>query len=248
MKPFALVTGCSRGIGAATVGRLLERGWEVLGISRRLDCEHQGVEGFHHQRLDLADLEMTSVYLTGAFHEIAQLDQRPRVGLVNNAGRLNPIGPLSRIGLRDLDAALRMNAAVPAWLAGHIASEVRSAPCRIVSLSSGAATRAYPGWGAYCASKSALRMADEVLAIELDEFPELAGRDTRVFSYSPGVVATEMQEQIRKIDVADFPRRERFDELHESGQLVPPEEPALEIVELLESGAGPRHQALRYQG
>jgi benzil reductase ((S)-benzoin forming) len=230
------------------VGELLAHGWEVLGVSRRLDCEHQGTDGFHHQRLDLADLELTSVYFTGAFHEIAQLDKRPRVGLVNNAGRLNPVGPLSRVGLRDLDASLRMNAAVPAWLAGHIASEVKGAPCRIVSLSSGAATSAYPGWGAYCASKSALRMADEVLAIELDEFPELAGRDTRVFSYAPGVVATEMQEQIRGIDIADFPRRERFEELHQSGQLVAPEGPAHEIVELLESGAGPRHQALRFQG
>lgn len=247
MKPFALVTGCSRGIGAATVRELLARGWEVLGISRRLDNEHEGLEDFHHQRLDLADLETTSVYLTGAFHEIARLEERPRVGLVNNAGRLNPVGPLSRVGLREFDAALRMNAAVPAWLSGHIAGAVTQAPCRIVSLSSGAATSAYPGWGAYCASKAALRMTDEVLAIELEEFDELAGRDTRVFSFAPGVVATGMQEQIRSVKVEDFPRRERFEELHRDGLLVAPEGPALQIVELLESGAGPRHQVMRFQ-
>lgn len=247
MKAFALVTGCSRGIGAATVRELLERGWEVLGISRRSDFEHQDSVGFHHQSLDLADLASTSAYFTGAFHELARLDERPRVGLVNNAGRIDPVGPLSRVDLREFDAALRLNAAVPAWLAGQIARAVTRAPCRIVSLSSGAATSAYPGWGAYCASKSALRMADEVLALELDEFDELAGRDTRVFSFAPGVVATQMQEQIRAAELADFPRRERFEELHRDGMLVDPEGPAQQIAELLESGAGPRHQTLRYQ-
>ena len=182
MKPFALVTGCSRGIGSATVRELLARGWEVLGVSRRQDCEFQEAEGFHHQRLDLTDFETTSVYFTGVFHEVARLADRPRVGLVNNAGRLNPVGPLSRVGLRELDAALRINAAVPTWLAGHFAGAVPKAPCRIVSLSSGAATNGYPGWGAYCAGKAALRMADEVLAVELEEFDELAGRDVRVFT------------------------------------------------------------------
>ena len=42
--------------------------------------------------------------------------------------------------------------------------------------------------------------------------------------------------------------RERFEELHRDGLLVPPEGPAKRIALLLESDAGPRHQVLRYEG
>lgn len=247
MNPFAIVTGCSRGIGAATARELTLRGWDVLGISRGELRDFEPADGFHHQRLDLSDLRATEDFFRGEFESLAQLASRPRVGLVNNAGRLDPVGPLARVSLLEFDVSMRLNASVPIWLAGRIAASVAHAPCRIVSLSSGAATSPYPGWGPYCASKAALRLADEVLGVELAEFSELAGRDTRVFSYAPGVVATAMQEQIRAVDIDDFPRRARFEELHANRQLADPSGPARQIADLLESNAGPQFQALRYE-
>jgi len=91
-------------------------------------------------------------------------------------------------------------------------------------------------------------MTDEVLAVEIDEVPELTGRDVRIFSFSPGVVATAMQTEIRDAKLEDFPRRERFEELYAKGQLHDPQGPAHAIADLLESGAGARHEVLRYEG
>ncbi len=248
MKPFALVTGCSRGIGAAVVDLLLERGWDVMGVSRSTSAATAPRDGFTHVALDLADLAAVQAFADGALADAARFADRPRVGLVNNAGVLEPVAPLSRAPLADLDRALRVNAAVPAWLAGRFAREAGAAPCRVVSLSSGAASNGYPGWGAYCASKAALAMADEVLAVELDEYDELAGKDVRVFTYAPGVVATRMQETIRATDTADFPRRARFEALHADGELADPAGPARDVVDRLESGDGPRRAVERFEG
>ena len=112
-------------------------------------------------------------------------------------------------------------------------------PLRIVNVSSGAATRASPGRSAYCQSTAALDMAGAVLAEELGEVPALMGRDVAVVSYSPGVVDTAMQEQLRAADESSFPRKQRFVDLFTSGELVRPEEPALEIVEFLVADAPP---------
>ena len=75
----------------------------------------------------------------------------------------------------------------------------------------------------------------------------LQGRDVRIVSYAPHVVATAMQEEIRAVDEARFPRRRKFVELKESNALVPPEGPAGEIAALLEADDLPRWSARRFE-
>ena len=66
-------------------------------------------------------------------------------------------------------------------------------------------------------------------------------------AYAPHVVATPMQEEIRDADTDDFPRRQRFVELHERDQLVPPQGPAAEIADLLEADDLPAWSERRFQ-
>ena len=112
---------------------------------------------------------------------------------------------------------------------------------------SGAAVNPYPGWAAYCAGKAALRMAGQVLGLEAAEVPALAGRDLAVVAYPPHVVATAMQEAIRATSPEQFPRRQKFALLHESGALVTPDGPAAEIAELLGSDGLPPFSERRYE-
>ena len=78
----------------------------------------------------------------------------------------------------------------------------------LVNLSSGAATSAYRGWAAYCASKAAVEMLTEVVGLE-----ERAS-GLRAYAVAPGVVDTDMQALIRSTPDEDFPAVARFRALH----------------------------------
>ncbi|QDU67873.1 SDR family NAD(P)-dependent oxidoreductase [Engelhardtia mirabilis] len=243
---FAIVTGTSRGLGLAVAGELLSRGWTVLGVARSAaPSQLAGAEGYSHAAVDLADSAAVEAVL-GPVTESSSLAGHGRIALVNNAGLLD-IAPIHKLDLAATGRSLAVNAAVPAWLAGRVlAGAATSARVRIVDVSSGAATSAYPGWGAYCASKAALRMFGQVLALEHEELDEHRGLDVGLVSYSPGVVDTTMQGQIRTAALEDFPRRARFEALHADGELVDAALPAREIAELLEADRPPLWQERRF--
>lgn len=231
-KPLAIVTGSSSGIGAALVQDLLSRGWAVVGLARRevaLDNPD-----YHHICLDLSDSKACEEYFAGDFDEKYLRADFSKIALINNAATLSPTGPLTEVKLGDLEKSFTLNIAFPAWFMGYIVAKSSSEmPLRIINLSSGAASSAYPGWASYCMSKAALRMAGQNLALEVEEVEALKGRDVKVLDYAPGVVDTPMQVQARSADPASFPRVQKFVELHSTGQLVDPKSPAKELGELL---------------
>ncbi len=247
-RPLAIVTGSSRGIGRAVTSELLDRDFDVLGIARSEPDGCEGNDRYRHLAADLSDPEALATVFDAELAAALALDRRPRVGLVNNAATLDVAG-ITELGPRRLVQALTLNVAAPVQMYRFVLEHVPAAtPLRIVDISSGAATSAYPGWTAYCSSKAALDMAGQVLAAELDESPALAGRNASVCAYAPGVVATSMQDEIRRADQAAFPRRQRFIQLYEDGALVDPRGPAHEIVELLLSESAPRFSRRRYSG
>lgn len=245
MERLAIVTGTSRGLGAAIARELLERDWDVWGVARGEAPADLDGPRYVHQRLDLGDLARLRDWVEDALGR--DLAGVRRVGVVNNAGTVQPVAPLHEADLEAVHGALVVNALAPTWLTARVLARFPSVPVRVVDVSSGAATSPYPGWGAYCASKAALDMFGRVLATEVQETPALADRDVRVVSYSPHVVATRMQEEVRASDPAAFPRRARFEALHAEGELIAPEGPAAEIATLLEADDLPPHSTLRHQ-
>ena len=243
---LALVTGSSSGIGRSVAEQLLQRGWRVVGVARRdVDIAH---EAYHHVRLDLAELDAVTDYFENRFAAESGLSGATRVGLVNNAGLLEPVAPLHKASADALRRAYLVNAVAPQWLMGYFLRAAPPVPLRIVNVSSGAATNAYPGWGAYCATKAALRMAGEVVGTEAELYAAEGRRDVALVSYSPGVVDTDMQGLIRTKSAEDFPNVERFIGLHEKGQLVPVDKPSAEICDMLEADGLPMTDERRYGG
>ena len=236
-QPLAIVTGTTRGLGLAVARGLLERGWRVIGIARGTAPSELDAPAYRHLAHDLTDLEGLEARLAELRGEFDPASAE-RLGLVNNAAML-AIEATHELTARNLAQSFAVGVTAPAWLMGWALRAAPTIPLRIVNVSSGAATRAYPGWSAYCQSKAALDMAGAVLAEELGEVPALMNRDVAVVSYSPGVVDTAMQEQLRAADESSFPRKQRFVDLFTSGELVRPEEPALEIVEFLVADAPP---------
>lgn len=248
MTRLALVTGTSRGIGAAVALELLDRGWHVQGLARGQAPANLLRDSYQHQRADLSDLSALEHWFEEEFAPQLQQLGATRVGLVNNAAQLSPVGPATSLVASEFARHLAVNVVAPTWLAGALLRRLpQKAVLRVVNLSSGAATSAYPGWSAYCAGKAALAMTGEVLALESDAYPELAGRDLSVVTFLPNVVATRMQEQLRETPPELFPQHQHFIDLQQSGALVAPEGPAAQIVDLLERDDLPRHLVTRYE-
>jgi NAD(P)-dependent dehydrogenase (short-subunit alcohol dehydrogenase family) len=245
---LAIVTGTSSGIGAATVHELIRRGWTVIGVARRAGpLDHPN---YRHLVADLSDTAALESGLGAILvRELARGWQR--VGLVNNAADSDPLGSFESVSPLEVRRAHAVNLVAPIWLMGLV---TRSAPAgaavRIVNVSSGAAANAFPGLGAYCAAKAGLRMAGQVMAVELDSAlrPGGARPDATIFSYEPGIVDTAMQTTARERSPAAFPWVGMFTGFVRDKMLVPPTGPAREIVDYLESPKAPRFTERRFAG
>lgn len=205
----AILTGHSRGLGAALAADLQGRGFEVLGIARHPAADIQAQQ----IALDLADTAALRAWLdTGAL--AAFVANATQVLLINNAGTVQPIGPAGTPAAEAVERALALNLTAPLLLTGaFIAATAHCADRRVLHVSSGAGRHAYPGWSLYCAGKAALDRHAQALALE--KHPGL-----RIASLAPGVVNTDMQAEIRACSAEQFPLRERFVELQTRGQLA----------------------------
>lgn len=181
-----VVTGASSGIGAASVRRFVETGWQTVAVARREEQLRELADetGAYPVVCDVTDEEQVSRMVA----EVAATGGA--TGLVNNAG--GAIGTesvehssnedwrrmfeVNVLGLRSVTAAmlplLREGARSTGWAS-------------ILNLTSTAGLNAYPGGGGYNASKFAAHAVTEVMRLEL------AGEPIRVMELAPGLVHTE---------------------------------------------------------
>lgn len=179
MKPVALVTGASRGIGAA-VARALAPGHHLLLGGRdtaALTALAGQLPGARPWPVELTD----GAALAEATAGIEHLDV-----LVHSAG----IGLLGTVADTPADVWRRqfeINVVAVAELTRLLLPALRAARGRVVLVNSGAGLAARPGWASYAASKFALRAFADALRDEESD----AG--VRVTSVHPGRVDTDMQ-------------------------------------------------------
>ncbi len=182
MSPVALVTGASRGIGAA-VARALAPGHDVLlgGRDRTaLDALSAELPGSRPWPVELTDPDAVARAVAG----IERLDV-----LVHSAGS----GVLGTVADTPADVWRRqfdVNVVAVAELTRLLLPALRAARGRVVLVNSGAGLNARPGWASYAASKFALRAFADALRAE--EAPH----GVRVTSVHPGRTDTDMQRQV----------------------------------------------------
>jgi benzil reductase ((S)-benzoin forming) len=224
----AILTGHTRGLGAAIAAELLSRQIAVLGISRNRndELEKQFSGALQQAAIDLGDAAALENWLDGGALQRFIAGGDP-VLLINNAGTVQPVGPIDTQDASTIARAVGLNVTAPLMLASAVAAAGRAAAdVRILHVSSGAARNAYPGWSIYCATKAALDQ--HARAVMLDRTPRV-----RICSLAPGVIDTDMQAAIRATPLERFPLRERFDGLKRDGQLASPADCAARLVDYL---------------
>lgn len=214
------VTGGTSGLGLALVRELHRRGAAVAFLARTADRVHAvaaAVAGSHGIVGDVsrkADVYPIALQVTAA---LGGLDV-----LVNNASTLGPVPlvPLADTDCEDLEAAFATNVIGPFRLTrallGALAASAREARGPLViNVSSDAAETPYPGWGAYGASKAALRHLSRIWR------EELIGLGVDVVAVDPGDMDTPMH-------ALALPDADR-------AALKRPEQAAVEIADLIEA-------------
>lgn len=224
----AVLTGHTKGLGAAIAATLLARGIPVLGLARTRNRAQDSTSAALLQQveLDLADSAAVAQWLAGDALR-AFLQGCKTALLINNAGTVQPVGPLETQDVAAVGRAIALNVAAPAMLsAAFTQAAAHAQDRRILHVSSGAARNAYPGWSVYCATKAALD--HHARAVVLDNSEAL-----RICSLAPGVIDTDMQAEIRAASPQRFPLRARFEALKRDGALTSPQDAATRLVDYL---------------
>lgn len=227
-----LITGTTRGLGRALAEQALQHAGSFVISLSRTDSSIQG----NHQTIQI---DLNRIQDIGPAFACIKIDPHRTIALchtvlINNAGVLDPIAPLTDCDDKRLARNLQTNLTAPMVLSRHFFHFSRPLPGRkwIINLTSGASQSPYQGWSAYCASKAGLDMATRVMAMEFSQIdPSFAA-----CAIAPGTLDTRMQERIRRCSRKQFEQVDKFIQLKQNGSLDPPAHAASKILQLLMKG------------
>ena len=215
---IALVTGASRGIGAAVAIAFAAEGAEVIVTGRTqggLEEVDDAIRALGRTAVlfpaDLTDSGMIDEMALAIHQRFGRLDI-----LVGNAGILGSLTPMHQIEPSQWDAVLAINLTTNWRLVRAFDPLLRLSPAgRALFVSSGAGDGRHPYWGAYAVSKGALNIMARTWAAELEN------TNVRVNLINPGGTRTTMRAEAFPGEDAD--------------SLPTPEEVALAFIPLVEA-------------
>ena len=187
----ALVTGSSRGIGAATAKALAQRGAHVVITGRKVK-DLEAVEDAIHQAggsatiapMDLAESDSIARLAQAIAERWEKLDF-----LIINAAQLPTLTPVTQIDAKQFNQALTLNVlATQALIAAFDPLLKRAEAGRIIGLTSSLGQEPRPFWGAYGATKAAFENLLESHGKEVERISEM-----RVAILDPGATRTQMR-------------------------------------------------------
>ncbi|HTI25756.1 MAG TPA: SDR family oxidoreductase [Kutzneria sp.] len=181
-RPNALITGASRGIGAAVAAALAPTHDLLLG--------GRDVEALKTLAAQFPSASPWTVELSDAAALVEATSAIDRLDVLVHSAGVATLSPLAETSVDVWRTTMEVNVIAVAELTRLLLPALRTAAGQVVLINSGAGLNANPNWGAYAASKFALRAYADVLRAE-----EPALRVTTVY---PGRTATDMQRAIRE--------------------------------------------------
>ncbi|MHB8571923.1 MAG: SDR family NAD(P)-dependent oxidoreductase [Candidatus Dormibacteria bacterium] len=179
VRPVAVVTGASSGIGAATARVLHDAGYDLVLGARRLDRLREVARPLNARAIPLDVTDQRSVDgFAAAVGEVSVL--------VNNAGAAHRLDPIGEANPEDWERMFQTNVmGVMRLIRALLPALEASGRGHVVNLGSTASFETYRGGAGYTGSKHWLRAISGTLRLEL------LGRPVRVTEIDPGMVETE---------------------------------------------------------
>lgn len=181
-QPLALVTGASRGIGAAVARALAPTNRVLLGgrDEAALSGLARELPGSTPWPVDLTDAEAVG----------AAADRIPRLDVLVHSAGVAGLGTVAESDAAVWRHNFEVNVVAVAELTRLLLPALRASKGHVVLINSGQGLSARAGWGPYAASKFALRAYADVLRAEEE------ANGVRVTSVYPGRTDTEMQQAV----------------------------------------------------
>jgi NADP-dependent 3-hydroxy acid dehydrogenase YdfG len=229
MNKTILITGASRGIGAACVRCAVQLNLRVIATARSTDKLDDLQKQFPTIQTIIADISADKGRET-----ITSQIKQPLDFLLHNAAVLYLPKKLIEVDSAEFSKNISTNVEPLLFLTQQLLPQLQQAQhvrnkARILTLTSRAANNAYAGIGSYCVSKAAALMVTNILKAELESIGIL------INSYSPGVVGTAMQKTLRSSNNEIFPCSNDFKQLKTDNKLVTPERVAEHILTAMTS-------------
>lgn len=228
---YAIITGASKGLGAAIATRLLEEEFGIFSVSRkekedlRKHAEKQNLF-YAHFPCDLSDPK--SIEIT--FSEIAEkLGDTEELWVFNNAGVVEPIEIVGKLDTESVVQNLNVNLLAPILITNLLTQRLAKSKATFINVTSGAAERPIHGWSTYCSTKAAVNMFTQAGALE----QETSNGKHVMIGFSPGIMDTDMQQTIRSSSKEAFHDIEKFKSYKEEGQLRSAATVANGLIDLL---------------
>jgi NAD(P)-dependent dehydrogenase (short-subunit alcohol dehydrogenase family) len=227
-QPVVIVTGASKGLGAAIADIAADHGACVVLTARsepELVMQVQRIKERGGNALsivgDISRFEDCQKIIENTVQTFGRID-----ALINNAGTIEPLAPISESRHDDWSFHIAVNLLGPMMMCQLANPYLRQTKGKVINITSHAAENSIPGASAYSSSKAALNRFSKTLAVEE---PEIT-----IILFVPGETDTPMQAVIReKGDGKTTNEIYRFFvDLHEQGKLLPPRTPALSAVSL----------------
>ena len=189
---LALITGASRGIGAAVAKRFAREGAHVVLVARTVGGLEETDDAVRAEGgaativpLDLRDGDKIDQLGASLYERFGKLDI-----LVGNAAMLGDLGPIPHVAPKQWDQVMALNVTANYRLIRSLDPLLRASEAgRAMFVTSGAARSPMAYWGPYATSKAALEMMVLCYAAETEK------TNLRVNVINPGVVRTGMRAQ-----------------------------------------------------
>ncbi|WP_413375124.1 (S)-benzoin forming benzil reductase [Alkalihalobacillus sp. 1P02AB] len=246
---YAIITGGSKGLGAAIVKQLLQEPIHIFSVARTNNPEmklfSESTEAiFEDVPFDLSETEKIPEVIKSIFKKV-NLERAERIFLINNAGVITPIKPIQNADPLEISRNISINLTAPLIFSSCFIKQTEKYKLdkRIINISSGASRSPIYGWSSYGSSKAGVNLFSQTVAIEQKQQPF----PVQVCAFAPGIIDTGMQEEIRSTDKTDFTELARFQAYKAEGHLMAANRVAKVISDLLYTNDFPNGEVVSIQ-